>query len=133
MPETEVVPQTKRRQFSSAYKLRILAEADACTQPGKIGSLLRREGLYSSYLVNWRRQLQRGQLSTKKRGPKKDPQAGEITRLRGENERLRNRLEAAEAVADKLHPIDIQKKLSQLLGLRLTGSEETTSSKPPNS
>ena len=103
MLEPEVVPQTKRRRFSSAYKLRILAEADACAQPGQIGSLLRREGLYSSYLVNWRRQHQGGQLSPQKRGPKADPQATEITRLREENEDLRNRLEAAEAV------IEIQK------------------------
>ena len=112
-PNPEVLPKAKRRQFSTAYKLRILAEADACTERGEIGALLRREGLYSSHLTDWRRQRERGDLSeqgSRKRGRKPDPQAAELARLRRENERLRGRLERAEKI------IDVQKKLAQLLG-----------------
>jgi transposase-like protein len=68
-PDPEVVPKAKRRRFSAEYKLRILREADACSEPGEIGSLLRREGLYSSHLSNWRRQRQSGTLAGLK--PKK--------------------------------------------------------------
>ena len=60
--DAEVVPRATRRQFSAAEKLRILQEADGCTQPGQIGALLRREGLYSSQLAKWRRLRARGQL-----------------------------------------------------------------------
>jgi transposase-like protein len=63
VPDPEVVPQAKRRQFSARYKLRILTEADQCTQRGEIGALLRREGLYSSHLTTWRRQRDRGHLA----------------------------------------------------------------------
>ena len=68
-PDPDVVPKAKRRRFSAEYKLRILREADACSEPGEIGSLLRREGLYSSHLSNWRRQRQSGTLAGLK--PKK--------------------------------------------------------------
>jgi transposase-like protein len=115
VPEPEVLPRAKRRRFSAEYKLRILEEADACTKRGQIGALLRREGLYSSHLSKWRQQRARGQLeglSPKKRGRKApDPAEVELARLRQENERLRGRLEQAEII------IDVQKKLSQLLGL----------------
>ena len=115
VPEPEVLPRAKRRRFSAEYKLRILEEADKCTQRGEIGALLRREGLYSSHLSTWRRQRMLGQLaglSPKKRGRKpQDPVDEEVTRLRRENERLRTRLEEAEMI------IDVQKKLSLLLGL----------------
>jgi transposase-like protein len=121
IPDPEVVPKAKRRQFTAAYKLHILREADACTEPGQIGSLLRREGLYSSYLSKWRQQRGQGQLqalSAKKRGRKgQDPSAEELIQLQRENERLRARLEQAEMI------IDVQKKLSQLLGLT-TGTTE---------
>ncbi len=113
-PEPEVVPRAKRRSFTAAYKLRILEEVAKCNRPGQIGALLRREGLYSSHLTTWRRQRREGQLQglgPKKRGRKADPQAAEIAALRKENERLRNRLEQAELI------IDVQKKLSQALGL----------------
>jgi transposase-like protein len=76
VPDPEVVPGAKRRQFRAKYKLRILAEADQCTQRGEIGALLRREGLYSSHLTTWRKQRDRGQLeglTPKKRGRKPDP------------------------------------------------------------
>lgn len=115
MPEPEVLPRAKRRQFSAGYKLRILAEADASTKRGQIGAILRREGLYSSHLSKWRQQRLLGQLeglSPKKRGRKApDPAEVELARLRQENERLRSRLEQAEII------IDVQKKLSRLLGL----------------
>lgn len=114
VPDPEVVPRAKRRQFSAKYKLRILTEADQCTQRGEIGALLRREGLYSSHLTTWRKQRDRGQLeglTPKKRGRKPDPQAAELARLQRENERLQARLEQAETI------IEVQKKLSQMLGL----------------
>lgn len=112
--DPEVVPRAKRRTFSAAYKLRILAEADACTERGAIGALLRREGLYSSHLDKWRTQRKRGALEAlapQKRGPKIDPQMEEIARLRRENERLQTRLQQAETI------IEVQKKLSLLLGV----------------
>ena len=114
VPDPEVVPRASRRQFSAKYKLRILAEADQCSQRGEIGALLRREGLYSSHLTTWRKQRDRGQLeglTPKKRGRKPDPQAAELARLQRENERLQARLEQAETI------IEVQKKLSQMLGL----------------
>ena len=110
--DPEVVPKAKKRQYSAEYKRRVLQEYEACTEPGARGALLRREGLYSSNITNWRRQRERGELAgltTKKRGPKVDPQAVENVRLRRENERLKKRLEQAELI------IDVQKKLSQLL------------------
>jgi len=122
-PDPEVVPTAKRRRFSAAYKSRILEEADACTEPGEIGALLRQEGIYSSYLTRWRREREQGQLDAldpKKRGPKAsvdEALAKEIAQLRRENERLEARLAQAETI------IDVQKKLSQLLGLSSAKSE----------
>jgi len=110
-PDPEVVPKASRRTFSAAEKLRILNEADACTQSGQIGALLRREGLYSSHLVKWRRLRAAGQLQAlapQPRGPKPappDPVAEELAQLRKENARLQARLTQAELV------IDVQKKL----------------------
>jgi transposase len=114
--DPEVVPVAERRRFTAAEKLRILEEADACTEPGEIGALLRREGIYSSYLSKWRMARDRGQLSAlsgQRRGPKSSSEAAlrrELTKLRRENERLQARLDQAEAI------IEVQKKLSQLLG-----------------
>jgi len=111
-PDPEVVPRAKRKNFTTVYKLGILSQADRCTKPGQIGALLRREGLYSSHLTTWRRQRETGELGNRKRGnPAGDPVAKECVRLRRENERLVARLEKAEAI------IDVQKKLSVLLGL----------------
>ncbi|MCA9368510.1 transposase, partial [Candidatus Kaiserbacteria bacterium] len=90
-PDVQVVPKAKRRRFSAEYKRQILSEADRCSEPGQIGALLRREGLYSSHLTTWRRQREQGALG-QKRGRKPDPQATEIKRLEQENERLRTRL-----------------------------------------
>ena len=117
--DPEVVPKASRRQFSAAEKLRILQEADACTQPGQIGALLRREGLYSSQLATWRRLRARGQLQAltpQQRGPKAvaEPLADELASLRRENARLQTQLTRAETI------IDAQKKLSLLLGLPVT-------------
>jgi len=121
MPNPEVAPRAERRQFSVEYKLQILKEADHCTQRGGIGALLRREGLYSSYLDKWRTARARGRLQAtddQKRGRKpKDLKEAEVERLRRENEELRARLEKAELI------IDVQKKLSRLLGLRPDGIE----------
>ena len=120
-PDPEVVAKAARRHFTAEYKRRILQEAEACTLPGEVGALLRREGLYSSHLAAWRGQRERGErqgLTAQKRGRKADPQAAEIVRLQRENERLKVQLERAELI------IDVQKKVSQMLGLRPTGSAE---------
>jgi len=110
-PDPEVPARPKRRRFSAEYKQRILAEADT-TPEGGIGALLRREGLYYSHLVDWRNQRAKGTIGTARPGrPAKDPRDVELEALRAENERLRRRVEQAEAV------IDVQKKLSKLLGI----------------
>ncbi len=113
MPQTEVVAKARRKRFTAAEKLRILREVDACQGPGEIGALLRREGIYSSYLTTWRRQRERGELdglAPQKRGPKPDPQAIEIARLRRENARLQERVRRVELI------IDVQKKVARMLG-----------------
>lgn len=112
MPEPEVTLKASRRQFSAEYKKRILAEADRCREPGEIGELLRREGLYSSHLTTWRRQREdRGVtgLAGQKRGRKKDEAAAEMAKLQRENERLRKQLDQAELI------IGAQKKLTEAL------------------
>ena len=120
----EVPNKPSRRRFTAEYKLRILMIADACTEPGSLGALLRREGLYASNLNTWRHQRDRGVLSAlspKKRGRKelgRDPLVAENEKLRKENERIASRLRQAEII------IDIQKKVSQILGIPLTTTEE---------
>jgi transposase len=115
--DPEVLPQAKRRTFTAAYKLWVLEEADKCReQPGQIGALLRREGLYSSHLTSWRRQREAGQmagLKPQKRGRQADEEAAETSRLRRENERLTRQLVQAELI------IEAQKKLSEILGITL--------------
>ncbi len=119
VPDPEVVPRATRRRFSAAYKLRILGEADSCTKPGEVGALLRREGLYSSHLVAWRRARDQGQLDAlapKRRGPRPDPARAlkrRLTQLERENVRLRQRLETAETI------LAVQKKVSRLLGIEM--------------
>jgi len=116
VPDPEVPAKAKRRKFTAEYKLRIVREAERCKQPGEIGALLRREGLYSSLLTAWRREVEQGSraaLRSKKRGPKArvvDPRVKELER---ENARLRKRLEQAEII------ISVQKKVSKLLGIPL--------------
>ena len=123
VPDPEVVARAKRRRFSAEYKLRILEEAEACSERGQIGSLLRREGLYSSHLTTWRQQREQGQLealSPKNRGRKPsvdEALAKELAELKRDNQRLGNRLQQAETI------IEVQKKLSGLLGLTLSENQ----------
>lgn len=122
--EVEVLARPERRRFSVEYKRRIVREADRCRKPGEIGALLRREGLYSSQLSAWRAARERGELGgqgTRKRGPEgKEPDASakRIAELERENRRLRKRAERAEAL------VEVQKKLSELLGVELPESDE---------
>jgi transposase len=115
--DPEVLPQTKRRVYSSKYKLDVLKQADALADTGEIVALLRREGLYYSHLSTWRRQREQGTmngLTPKKRGPKPDPDRDarrRIAQLEKENRRLADRLEKAELI------IDVQKKISRILGI----------------
>jgi len=114
-PDAEVPEKARRRHFTAKYKLRILAKADGCSEPGEIGKLLRKEALYSSHLSKWRQQREEGALAAlapKKRGRKPrpvDPQAKRVAELERENARLRQQLAKAETI------IEVQKKLSQLL------------------
>jgi transposase len=114
VPDPEVVPRAKRRQYTAEYKLRIVEEADNCSEPGEIGALLRREGLYSSHLSKWRRQRVEGQLQAlaeRKRGRQaQEQQVKEVEELRRENERLQVRLQQAELI------IEVQKKSRSCLG-----------------
>lgn len=125
-PSTEVVTRAARRKYSAEYKQRILREVESCKGSGEIGALLRREGLYSSNLTKWRQQRERGELeglTAQRRGPKEDPQALENARLKRENERLREELRKAQLI------IDVQKKVSQLLGVPLEEPKEEDRSK----
>jgi transposase-like protein len=127
VPDPEVTLKAKRRTFSAEYKLRILDEASACRRSGERGALLRREGLYSSHLTHWRRELREGAragLKPKKRGPKRDALAVENVQLKGEIARLQAKLERAETI------IDVQKKLSQLLGLPTASETDENSGSP---
>ena len=113
--DPEVVPGPLRRTFTAEFKRQVLVEADACSELGAVGELLRRHGLYSSHLTEWRRQRDEG-LRPKKRGRKGNPDRAlveENARLRRENVRLEHRLTQAEVI------IDVQKKLSLLLGIPL--------------
>lgn len=122
VPDPEVSSKARRRRFSAAYKLKIIEEAQQCTQPGALGALLRREGLYSSSLSKWR-EAYRAQgfcgLQDDTRGRKgaTNPLEDEVARLRKENARLSGRLAQAETV------IEIQKKVSSLLGIPLASAE----------
>lgn len=119
VPDPEVILRAKRKNFTTAYKLGILSQADRCTKSGQIGVLLRNEGLYSSHLTTWRRQREMGELGSRKRGkPAEDPAVKECVWLRQENQRLVARLEKAEAI------IDVQKKLSVLLGLACEANQK---------
>lgn len=114
--DVQVVAKPHRRVFTAEYKRRILKAADACATPGAVGALLRREGLYSSHLVVWRRARARGELAAlapKKRGRKPmpvDPRERKITELERHVARLTARAERAEAL------VELQKKLAVLLG-----------------
>ena len=120
MPDPEVPERPVRRRFSAQYKLDILAQIDAA-EPGGIGAILRREGLYSSHLVAWRRARDRGALEALARPsgrPRPNPLAKENERLQRENTRLSGRLATAERI------IEIQSKVSALLGIPLAQPSE---------
>jgi transposase len=125
---TEVSPRPTRRRFTAEYKQRILREAERCKEKGELGALLRREGLYSSHLAAWRATLGaegRKGLEPKKRGTKPRQPAGQgskerVAQLEREVRRLTARAERAEAL------VEIQKKVSQLLGIALPKSDEET-------
>ena len=114
-PDPEVLAKPKRRRLTPAYKARIVEEAQRCTESGQIGALLRREGLYSSALTQWRRQYHSGALQglkDDKRGRKRtrDAREKELERLQRENERLNKKLRQAELI------IEIQKTVVAMLG-----------------
>ena len=124
--DPEVTTKAVRRKFTAAYKRRILREADECI-PGGLAALLRREGLYSSHLITWRKQREAGEiagLEPRKRGKKpieRNLLAGEVERLRREVQRLEKRLRQAETI------IEVQKKLCDVLGLTVPPIERNGS------
>jgi transposase-like protein len=113
---TEEVAAPRRRTFTAEFKRQVLAEADACAELGEVGALLRRHGLYSSHLTEWRRQRDDGTLAglaPRRRGRKaqeRNPLTVEVARLQGENRRLLARAERAERL------VELQKKVAELLG-----------------
>ena len=112
---TEVSAKATRRVFSAEYKRKILTEADACTQPGEIGALLRREGLYRSHLTDWRVARRRGTLGKTKRGPKArepDERDRQIAALEQQVRKQKARADRAEAL------VELQKKVAELFSLR---------------
>ena len=121
--EVEVVAKPTRRRYTAEYKLRILREADACSRPGEIGALIRREGLYSSNLTQWRKQREKGELAglSRRRGPSpkaNNPLIDKVRVLEQENARLKRRAERAEGL------VELQKKVSEILGIELNRSAE---------
>jgi len=125
IPDPEVTDKAERRRFTAKYKLSVLQQVDASTEPGSKGAILRREGLYSSNLSTWRRQRDEGSLAAltpKQRGRRAapvDPITLENEQLRKDNVRLAKRLNQAELI------IDVQKKVSQLLGITLATPPES--------
>ena len=117
VPDAEVVDKPLRRRFAPSHKLRIVEEADRCTEPGEIGRLLRREGLYSSHLTTWRKAAHSGSLKalSKKRGRKRErnPLEEKVRKLERENTRLEKELQKARLI------IDVQGKVAGPLGLSL--------------
>jgi len=124
-PDPEVPEKRPRRRFTAQYKLRILDEVDGSSDQGRIGTILRREGLYYSNIRKWRQQRDQGVLhglSPKKRGRKAkevNPLAQKVAALERENKRLQNKLKQAETI------IEVQKKVSEILGIPLDETGET--------
>ena len=123
IPEPEVRENPGRRRFSGKYKLKILNEIDSA-KSGQIGAILRREGLYSSTVANWRKQRDRGQLeglSSRKRGPKPkrpNPRDKEIEQLKREKASLEKKLHKANLL------LDLQKKVSEIMGIPMAELDE---------
>ena len=124
-PDAEVTAKPRRRQFTAAYRLRILEEADRCQAPGELGQLLRREGLYSSHLTNWRKARRDGSLAAlapKKRGAKpqaRNPLEPKVRELEAKVARLERELEQARTI------VDVQEKVAGLLGLSLDDGKDS--------
>jgi transposase len=115
-PDPEVPAKVQRRQFTAEYRRRILKEAAACQKHGELGALLRREGLYSSHLANWRRQRDQGELRpgrARKRGPTPRAIDPRVHQLEVENRQLQRKLARAETI------ITLQKKVAEILGIPL--------------
>jgi transposase len=128
-PKGPRAERAQRRTFSGDYKLAVLAEYDRCSEPGEKGALLRREGLYSSLITDWRRQHREGSLAVtpgRSEGGRGGPSRTELARLRAENERLRRKLTKAEAI------IEVQGKVQALLE-ELSKSADTDESSTPSS
>ena len=127
VPDSEVPEKAVHRRFTAEYKRRILQEAEACKEQGRVGALLRREGLYSSNLITWRRQAERGTieaLSPKKRGPKEkkpDPSLRRIAELEKATRKLEHKLRQAELI------IAAQKKIAEIFQMPFDPKEETES------
>lgn len=130
-PDSEVLEKTTRRRFTAEYKLKILREVDACSESGEVGALLRREGLYFSNLTTWREARERAErkaLEPRKRGPKgkskaqseQDKQLANMTR---EIRNLKRKLNQAERI------IEVQKKVSELLGIEMESQPDSESSR----
>jgi transposase len=125
VPDPELVERPRRRRFTAEYKLQILRQADACTKPGEIGTLLRREGLYSSLLTEWRRQRDRGALQALERPrgrPKADRRDAQIAEWR-------RRAERAEAeLAKTRRVVEVQGNVCALLDelLEPRGAKQST-------
>ena len=122
--DPEVRPKAERRRFSPSYKLKIVQQAELCRDPGELGALLRREGLYASHLSKWRKLHKKGALEGlgAPRGRKPDPETATRQRLRElekENQHLRGKLRQAEAI------IEVQKKVSEILGIQLAPNDDS--------
>ena len=123
--DPEVAAKAKRRQFTAEYRLRILEEADGCTEPGEVGQLLRREGLYSSHLTAWRKARRNGALrglASKKRGAKpkaRNPLEPKVRQLEAKVEHLEKELHKAHTI------LDVQEKVAGLLGFSLESGKDS--------
>ncbi len=123
-PDPEVVAKPKRRRFTAAYRLWILEEAERCREPGEVGRLLRREGLYSSHLAAWRKARREGALrglSSKKRGVKpkaSNPLEPQVRELEAKVARLEQELHKAHTI------LDVQGKVAGLLGFSLKDGKD---------
>ena len=125
IPDPAVSEKPVRRRFTAEYKLRIFHEAERCTASGQLGAMLRREGLYSSLPSTWRQHRDQGTLAgltPKRRGRKTNPDApliAENQRLKRETQRLAAKLRQAETI------IEVQKKLSEILGIPLPPADNS--------
>jgi transposase-like protein len=126
VPDPEVSDRPRRRTYTAEYKLAVLRELDACTEPGQLGAILRREGLYSSNITEWRRKREAGELrglgANKNGRPQRiaNPLAAEVSRLEREIAGLNEELRKARII------IDVQKKLSEILNVPMESSSRNS-------